>query len=616
VDIFFVISGYLITRLISGEYRTGRFSLIEFYERRIRRILPAFLVVTLFTLAVGAVVLLPSDLSRLGSSAVAATLFASNFYFWKQEWQNYLLDDTGAMPLLHTWSLSIEEQFYVIFPLFTIMALRFFKARIGLIFFGVALCSFALSVYLASSHPRAAFYFTPARAWELLLGAWLTVLPAREPTSLRLASAMQAAGLVMILVAVVSFSGRTIFPGFAALLPCVGTALIIAHCGQDTPVTRLLSYPALVFVGLISYPLYLWHWPLIVLAGPALQRELHGYEIAGLYFLAGLLAFATWHYVEKPIRSRPGPFSGERVVAIAFVVSVLAFASGGVLWATHGLQSMQTAEVARILAAAKDHAFGPCQNWDRVNTTQVSDCTIGDRDRPDFEFALWGDSHAGAIGMAVGDAARSAGKKGLQFTADCCPPLLDTEVMSDRARSGCEERNELAFDLMRQLGIRRAILAGAWVQYTGVNERIFLRMAKKPSDGENSAIVLGHALKHTVQHLRDAGVHVTIIGPVPEMGWSIPAMLAQRKRFSLPLPDGPSLQEFMRHQHDVIPLLNELERDGVEVIYPHEWLCTTSCKFELNGAILYSDTEHLTTRGADLLRPAFERVLSSSRVAR
>ncbi len=609
VDVFFVISGYLITTLICEQSRAGRFTLTEFYERRIRQILPAFLLVTLFTLVVGAIVLLPPDLSRLGSSSIAATLFVSNFYFWKYEWQNYLLDDTGAMPLLHTWSLSIEEQFYVVFPILTVTALRLFKGRLFPIFLGLALCSFALSAYLAFGHPKTAFFFSPARAWELLIGACLSVFPLRGPTP-RLASVLQAAGLAMIFTAAITFDATTVFPGFAALWPCVGTALIIAHADKETPVTRLLSYPAFVSVGLVSYPLYLWHWPLLALAGPALQRPLYGYEIVALYCLAGLFAFATWHYVEKPVRTRPGRFSGAQVTATALAVSVVAIGMGGTLWTTGGLESMQSAEVMHILAAAKDNAFGPCQNWDRVSQEGPSACTIGDKDRPDFEFALWGDSHAGAIGTAVGDAALIAGKKGLRFTADNCPPLLEMEVILDRARTDCAERNERAIELMRQHHIRLAILAGAWAQYLGADVRKSLRPHHEHDVANGPAAVLRSALKETLRHLQDAGIKVVIVGPVPAMDWSIPSMLAQRARLSLPPPPGPSLEEFMRREQNVIPVLKDLAQDGVEVVYPHERLCKARCVFEMNGKILYMDSEHLTTQGANLLAPDFKRILS------
>jgi peptidoglycan/LPS O-acetylase OafA/YrhL len=327
VDVFFVISGYLITGIIHQEHVAGGFTLLGFYERRMRRIFPALFLVVLSTFAIGAIVMIPPDLSRLGSSIVAATLFVSNFYFWERG-LNYLRDAPEFEPLLHTWSLAIEEQFYLFFPIFVLLMLRFFK-RLSFTFMVAALSSFAISVYLTSARPHAAFYLTPSRAWELLLGSWLAVTDFRNLIPRRIVSPLQFAGLIMIVGPTLSFDVVTPFPGFAALIPCLGTALIVAWCDQDSRLIKGLSHPTLVWLGLISYPLYLWHWPSLVLTRFALLRELHVYEIVALYVLAGVLAAATWQFVEKPFRARNGLISARRVFVLGAGVSCLALAIGG-----------------------------------------------------------------------------------------------------------------------------------------------------------------------------------------------------------------------------------------------------------------------------------------------
>ena len=279
VDVFFVVSGYLITTLILKDHAAGHFSLIGFYERRIRRIFPALFLVVFTAFAVAAMVMLPPDLSRLGASVVSTSLFASNFHFWKQR-LNYLLDKPDFEPLLHTRSLAIEEQFYLIFPIFLLAFIRLFK-RLDLVFLGVAAASLALSVYLSATRPHAAFYFSPSRAWELMLGAWLAATNVTGMLPRRLIPALQWAGLGMIVGAAVGYSSHTQFPGLAALVPCTGAALLIAWCDRKSRVIGGLSHPAVVWVGLISYPLYLWHWPLLVLARHALLREPTAFEIAG-----------------------------------------------------------------------------------------------------------------------------------------------------------------------------------------------------------------------------------------------------------------------------------------------------------------------------------------------
>ena len=601
VDVFFVISGYLITSLILQEHADGRFTLAGFYERRVRRIFPALLLVALSTLVIGAFVMFPPDLAHLGSSAVAAMLFMSNVYFWRRG-QDYLRGDPELEPLVHTWSLAIEEQFYLLFPVMILGIIRISK-RLEVVFIGVALGLFALSVYLTSTRPQAAFYFSPSRGWELLLGALVAVTSLKEMVPRRITLVLQFAGLAMIVGAIVGFDTLTPFPGFAALVPCVGTALILAWGDRESPLTGVLSHPAVVWIGLISYPLYLWHWPLLALTRLTLSRELAAFEIAALYGLAGLLAAGTWQYIEKPFRQRRGRITTKSVFALAAGVSCLTIAIGGALRATEGIWAATPAGVARMLEAEKDYAplLGTCHNWDRKNPEELSQCVIGARERPELDFALWGDSHAGAIAIAVGAVANSGGRTGLQLTTDDCPPLLTTRVRIRNQLTDCEARNEAAFALLRQHRIRRVILAGAWVQYVGDYKTVELSIEQNVTD--DTVASFRRALKYTIGHLRALGIDVVVVGPVPDIGWNVPYILAAAEKRKAVPPDGPSLGDFLTSQREVIPILRELENDGVYVMYPHEVLCQSICIIQLDGQILYRDREHLTTVGAELLQP-------------
>jgi peptidoglycan/LPS O-acetylase OafA/YrhL len=605
VDVFFVISGYLITTLICQEYGAGRFTLTGFYVRRIRRIFPALALVLLSTTAVSMTIMLPPDLIRFGSSVVASVLFYSNFYFWAQK-SNYLRDGLEFEPLLHTWSLAIEEQFYILFPLFMGLALPRFK-RLDLILIAGAAASFALSVYLTARHPVAAFYISPSRAWELLLGGWLAISGVKDRAPRRVILWLQLAGLVMIGAAAVCFDRLTRFPGFAALIPCVGTALLVAWCDDKSRMMAALSHPVLVWLGLISYPLYLWHWTLLVVGRLVLLREPSALEIAFIYLLAVVLAAATWHYLEKPIRARKGQGSTAGVFAGAATVACVTVAIGW--WAPRAAEAVwgtSATDVARLLAAAKDYApaLGSCHNWDRKQPERLSHCTMGAQDRLEFDFVLWGDSHAGAVAMAVDGAARDLGKKGLQLTSDDCLPFLRTRVILNRQATDCEARNEASFELMRQLGIHRVMLAGAWVQYAGDYNKV-LQPSGVSTTAEDNVAAFRQGFRQTIDILRAAGIDVVVVGPVPQIGWNVPSRLATMTWRKKPLPDGPSLDDFMKSERKIMPLLKELERDHVNVMYPHERLCAVTCLIHLNGEVLYSDDEHLSTRGADLLRPMF-----------
>ena len=268
VDVFFVISGFLITSLIVVEIDESRFSIVRFYERRIRRIFPALFLVIIVTSIASAIILLPNDLKRYAKSVVAADWFFSNFEFWREA--GYFDVDAHQKPLLHTWSLAVEEQFYLIFPPFLLLAARYLRRRYLLIIMPIFVLSLTFSIWAVYAKPSLAFYLTPSRMWEIMLGAWLALIPWEAgkrfipPSGYGLLTLL---GIGMIAYGVFTFSANTPFPGAMALLPCGGAALVIFG-GQNHPsmVSRLLATGPLVFVGKISYSLYLWHWPLIVLA--------------------------------------------------------------------------------------------------------------------------------------------------------------------------------------------------------------------------------------------------------------------------------------------------------------------------------------------------------------
>jgi len=614
VDVFFVISGYLITALIHRDHVTGRWSLRGFYERRIRRILPALYVVVFSTLALGAIILVPTDLALLGSSVVATTTFVANVYFWALG-DRYLLDGTEFMPLLHTWSLAIEEQFYLVFPAFAALVLRFLPGRFRTILAATAALSFALSTYLTFAHPRAAYYASPGRAWELLLGAALSGGAAPANVSSRTRTTLQVAGVAMVVWAAAAYDKQTPFPGVAALVPCIGTLILLAWSHQDSPINRALSHPVLVWCGLISYPLYLWHWPLLVLAKRSLLRELGPFETTAVYAVAAGLAALTWHFVEKPFRDRTRGVPTAQVLTFAVAAGSVALATGLVLRGSGGLLASPPPDVARILDAAKDYApaVSACHNWNRRSQEKLPACTLGDTSRPEFESALWGDSQAGSLAQAVDSVGKSAGIKVLQLTADNCPPLLQTQVISSRELTDCESRNDIALELIDARHISHVLMVGQWFQYTSGDEwDIALRPARAGRAHESAPQVFAEALVETVHRLRDAGIEVTLVGPVPYVGWNVPAVLATRLWRHWPQPTGPTRAEVLNSQRDVFALLSSLEHEGVAVLYPHESLCPSTCMIELNGVVLYSDQEHLTTRGAELLRPALTAAMSNT----
>jgi peptidoglycan/LPS O-acetylase OafA/YrhL len=305
VDVFFVISGYLITGILTEDLNAGRFSIFNFYERRVRRIIPALMAVILATLIAGAALLLPYQLADLAHSAVNAVGFTSNIWFWRQT--GYFAGATGLQPLIHTWSLAVEEQFYVLFPIGLYLLHRFRLLKIGVAVI-LALSLVAASI-LVFRMPAATFYLLPTRAWELMLGALLAVGTVSAVQSQRAREWLAFAGLAMILVPVAVYTERTLFPGLAAVPPCLGAFLIIlAGRSGRTVVTDALSGTIPVRIGLISYSLYLWHWPILVFARQWSIVEPGPWAIIACIALSFLAAWASWRFVEKPFRTR-GLFS-------------------------------------------------------------------------------------------------------------------------------------------------------------------------------------------------------------------------------------------------------------------------------------------------------------------
>lgn len=327
VDVFFVISGYLITTIILSEKEQGTFSLVNFYERRFRRILPALFMVMLVSLIFSLLWLMPSYMEDFSQSLMAVSTFSSNILFWRES--GYWEISNELKPLLHTWSLAVEEQYYVLYPLFLMQIWHFRKDWILGSFIVIAAISLATAQWGAYNKPIPTFYLLPTRGWELAIGAGIAYyFLYRKQTVRTLLShksvneALGLLGLLMISYAVYVFDKGTPFPSLYALVPTVGTGLIILFSSSQTMVGRLLSIKPLVAVGLISYGAYLWHWPLLVFARHLSITEPSELTFAILAILSFPLAYLSWRYIEKPFRTK-SIFSRKAIFTLSFIGSVL-----------------------------------------------------------------------------------------------------------------------------------------------------------------------------------------------------------------------------------------------------------------------------------------------------
>ena len=307
VDVFFVISGFLITSIIAPELESGKFSLLRFYERRARRILPALFFVLAASFLAATVMLLPGAFEAFGKSLLSTLGFVSNVWFWRSS-TGYFAHASEFLPLLHTWSLAVEEQFYVFYPLALALLMRWGRRTMIVAIAATSLLSLALAVWATPQMPAASFYLLPTRAWELGFGALvaLGVAPRRMHQTAR--EMLSAIALLAILVPMVFYDANTTFPGLAAVPPVLGaTLLIMIGATGSSTLHRLLGARAIVSVGLISYSLYLWHWPVlayfrVAVADPHLPVALAILAVG----LSSAMAYLSWRYVERPFRVRPG----------------------------------------------------------------------------------------------------------------------------------------------------------------------------------------------------------------------------------------------------------------------------------------------------------------------
>jgi peptidoglycan/LPS O-acetylase OafA/YrhL len=576
VDVFFVISGFLISRIILSQCDAGNFSLSSFYARRIRRIVPALLTVLIATSAIGWFVLLPDQFILLGKNIVASVAFAANLY--QLGHASYFALDAGDNPLLHLWSLGVEEQFYILWPL-TLLLLSGSTRRARWIWF-IGLASFCISLSIFAGYTDWAFYSPLPRAWELLAGALLAERTLGNRNSVRKMpdNLLSTLGIAAILVAAFALDRTRLFPGLYALLPVVGAALIIAS--PSGWVNRvLLSNRQMVFIGLISYPLYLWHWPLfsylaILRNGVPTLLEIWAAGIAAI-----ILSVLTYRFVEIPLRQRSG------VVAKLSIGMALVGAFGIVVVGAAGFGfrfSPQVQEIARIRPQDNSGFRDKC--FDETPGAAFSEKCIEEGTQP-LVF-LWGDSTAGALypGLKAAESKRGSFRLARYFTAGCAP-ILDIGT-----NSGCDKANRLAYGFLKSSHPDIVLLHAMWGSNNDLNK-----------------------LRATIAELKSIGIpRIVVLGPVPVWKRTLPHTLVNYYRFRHTIPDRIAMGVSGPANDDRMMAFSKAE--GVEYISAWRTLCNSEGCLTRSGPaasdILMTDNVHLSDAGSRYLIDAISDRLS------
>ena len=619
VDIFFVISGYLISNIILSKLQYEHFSLTSFFMHRIRRIVPALYAMLFISLIAGWWWLAPADYKELGKEISYASLFITNHLFARDS--GYFATEAESKLLLHTWTLGVEWQFYILFPLLLLLIHRYWPKRLGQIICAITALSLGASVFGTHWQPEGAFYLLPARAWEFLIGT-LLVLYHRQIKPTPWQSLLSLLGGFMLLGSITLFNEGMTYPGYWALVPTLGTALLIMTPGA--PSSRLLASFPLQGLGTLSYSLYLWHWPLYVVSGYYLNGQLALWMSALLMGIAFLLGWLSYYLIETPFRQKTKCWSNRSLALLICCCALLLYPVGRWLQNSKGAPSPlrvspqvllytqgskdQPDDIDHCLLGEKRAFHGPeqfCQTAGTVNRTKI---------------ILWGDSHANAISDTVQRLSKSTGHPLIRATISSCPPLVRGSVPNYYTPDQCKAGNEATMYLIKENPGATVLIAARWSAYLlGRNEvhgrNKDMLWSEQQADNEDSLSVrkekFRKALLDTTCALRDAGARVFILEPIPEMGVSVPSALARKAMYSSTQEIRIRRDTYQQRHQTILNLLAETKAQcGTRLLSPQSILCPGDyCQIEQEGRSLYFDDDHLSKRGAALLSPLLEQAI-------
>jgi peptidoglycan/LPS O-acetylase OafA/YrhL len=627
VDIFFVISGFLITRILIGELSTGTFgahSLARFFERRIRRILPALAAMCIAAFVASYLLLFPNDFKEFGRSLQSVAIFASNIHFQRKT--GYFEGAAGDKPLLHTWSLGIEEQYYLLFPLALWLVWRWRgPLAASTLCFLVAAASLAYSNFAVETFPAAAFFSTPARIWELLTGSLLAMSQGHFPASRPLRETLAMAGALLIAWTFAMYSAATEFPGLGALAPVGGAALIIAAGGKGpTLVSRLLQTPPLVGIGLISYSVYLWHWPLFVFANYRFAPfpEQGAAAIYALLFATSLaLGYVSWRFIEQPFRQRRLAPRQAHVFAAQAALTLAMVAAGALVSKLEGMPKRWPDDVVSILEPEVQSTTEPrrCATPVSAEFKNIRLCDGAGNAASSGMVLLWGDSHAVMLARSLA-ALATEDRPMLSAANPGCPPVLDA-VLGGQGRSDrCRERNDKVLRYLEQHphSVSTVVMAARWAFYA--------EGTRMPFEGGRGVVlgggtpaeapaVLKQQLQATVATLLKYVDNVVIIAPFPEFDRAVAASLARARAWNLPALEKQPMSVVSCRQKTAVEAIESAagaDPSRVRIASPLPYFCdATSCDYaDANGMPFFGDNNHLNALGLVHIKKLLEETMA------
>lgn len=606
VDIFFVISGYLITRIILEKQSNNTWSFPHFWYRRFMRLAPALTGMVLAVLIAGYFLLLPGDYKNVAEAAIAQFFMVANIYVWQTT--GYFDGPSGIRPLLHGWSLAVEEQFYLIYPIFIVLLARLSQRIVVAGMLMVAAVSLLMSEYGAQHHPVVTFLLLPTRAWELLLGGLLVKFPKPNANLAKIFPFLGYVGLAAIFLASIFFSEQTRFPGFSALVPCLGAAAIILSTSiKPSGVRRLLSWAPLVFVGQISYSIYLWHWPIIAFwSYHNLGVVPDVWTAAQLLVLTMCCGYLSWIFFEQPFRIKSSSESlspslkpttrlvGMVASCVSIAVSIIYY-NGFESRLSPVARSVNEVGISKILARNPNTAKRG--KFPRYGSTGNNKETI--------DFIVWGDSHALQLDSLIGEMARGTGKQGVIAAMPGTVPAIG--VWRTWRKDYEREWNENVIQWIEKKDIKDVILVCFWSQRIGampvVNSRYLVSGPNIDSKTpDQAARALAEGLEKTIKRLADDGRNVWVVGQMPFTSGDPKREWLMNEYFGSPSATDKTSQPYLLAKRKVDHLLDSLNApfkkldSDVQVFKEKE-----AIPLVIDGTCLWFDKDHLSVDGANLV---------------
>lgn len=616
VDVFFVISGYLITSIIITEINAKKFSIVNFYERRARRILPALFWVSFICFPFAWLLFTPNDLRDFGQSLLAVSTFSSNILFFLES--GYFENSAELKPLLHTWSLAVEEQYYIFFPLLLSLLWKFGVKRILAVLILIFLASLGYAHVGINNNPSASFYLLHTRIWELLLGAFIAFYLHTNSfiKSKPINQILSLSGALMIIYSIITFDENTPFPSLYSLVPTIGTGFLILSALPNTLAYRLLTLKPIVFIGLISYSIYLWHQPLLAFV----KYQYYGDLSESLLFLICLLSifmgWLSWQYIEKPFRDK-NYFSRKTIFQISLTGMILLSLIGIILDVNEGFSSRVQFSNALSNSFLRPSSAG-CFDTSMNHSAKNWGCFLGAK-KNGVDFLLFGDSHSLSLINAIDNIASEKGLSVFYTGSNGCLPFLGIQLVgrNDQNENNCKLLNERVLEFSKQNMIKGIIFSARWAYYTNgdyenKNYQLVTIDALGNHSLQSSINAFNKGFNQTIDEYNSLGIHVNIISQPPHQKYhpeksyfKIAKGIADIKTFSV------SRLKFEKLEKTYMEIFSSRANEYNLYHIINNFCDEEKCYLGNSEVSYYFDEDHISNDGAKLLQAEIYDILSS-----